>query len=285
MKRHCFLILAAVLLTGCFGGRYISADGDLEALYVGKTYYEIVDEFGRPDATFDDGREGTKIAYNAVSLNGTRAASFYRQYNMRNKATRVTGAPVGGITFSFDADMKCYAVDSDFQRERVKEEKQVKSGKPQDLRRPNKVKPKIPRTIEFPYVEDRSPNAGVVSIEKVEVDKFKLKVYLQYRDRTPARRPVNDYGISVMPEIYVEDVATGKRYQLQKAEGITLYPDYTHFAHNAGGYDVLVYSLTFAPVSEDTEFINIIEPGHSGYNFYGVDIRTPMSSKEELKNQ
>ena len=43
MKRHGFLILAAVLLTGCFGGRYISADGDLEALYVGKTYYEIVD--------------------------------------------------------------------------------------------------------------------------------------------------------------------------------------------------------------------------------------------------
>ncbi|MBO7102015.1 MAG: hypothetical protein J6V98_08365 [Bacteroidales bacterium] len=285
MNRNVILTLAALLLAGCWGSRFVSADTDLENIYVGKTYYEVVDEFGRPDATIDDGRDGTKIAYNAVSLNGTRAASLYQLYTVRNKATRVTGAPVGGITFSFDADMKCYAVDSDFQRERVKEEKRVEKGKPQDMRRPNKVKPKIPRTIEFPYIEDRSPNADVVSIEKVEVDKFKLKVYLQYRDRTPARRPVNDYGISVMPEVYVEDVATGNRYALQKAEGITLYPDHTHFAHNAGGYDVLLYSLTFDPVPEDTEFINIIEPGHSGYNFYRVDIRTPMSSKEELKNQ
>ena len=272
-----------MLVTACIGNRYVSADTDLEAIYVGKSYYEVQDDFGRPDATIDDGMEGTKVAYNAVSLNGTRAASLYRQFKMRNKATHITGTPVGGITFSFGPDMKCYAVDSDFQHERIKGEKTQKPEKPQDLRRPNKVKPKLPRTLEFPYIEGRSPNADVVSIEKIEVDRLKIKVYLQYRDRTPVRRPANDYGICVMPETYIEDVATGVRYPLRHADGISLHPEYTQFAHNKGGYDVLVYSLTFAPVAEETEFINIIEPGHSGYNFYNVDIRTPMDSKEKLK--
>ena len=78
MSRNVILTLAALLLAGCWGSRFVSADTDLENIYVGKTYYEVVDEFGRPDATIDDGRDGTKIAYNAVSLNGTRAASLYQ---------------------------------------------------------------------------------------------------------------------------------------------------------------------------------------------------------------
>ncbi len=146
-----------------------------------------------------------------------------------------------------------------------------------------KIKPKIPRTLDFPFVEERSPYADMVSIEKVEVDRLKTKIYLQYRNRTPVHRPINDYGICVMPEIYIEDAATGVRYSLRKVEGISLYPEHTHFAHNEGGYDVLVYSLTFEPVAEETEYINIVEPGHSGRNFYKVDIRTPMDSKDDLK--
>ena len=59
----------------------------------------------------------------------------------------------------------------------------------------------------------------------------------------------------------------------------------THDAHNRGGFDILNYCLTFEPVSLYTEYINIVEPGHSGFNFYGVDIRTPITTKEELRNQ
>ena len=276
---------ASLLATGCFGGRYMSADADLEAIYMGRTYYDIVNEFGSPDATAADGLGGTKAAYNSVNLSGTSAAGLYRQYNMRNRATGVSGTPSGGITFSFNQDMKCYAVSSDFQHERIKEAKAEKLANPGDPRKPNPVKPKIPRTVEYPYFKSCSPYAEVVSIEKVEVDRNKLKIYFQYRDRTPNHRPLNDVGIYVVPEVYVEDCATGRRYALQSADGIELYPERSQFAHNKGGYDVLIYSLTFEPVSLYTEFINIIEPGHSGFNFYGVDIRTPLTTKEELRGE
>lgn len=279
------LLATILLMAGCAGGRYVSADADLEDIYVGKSYYEIVDDFGRPDASISDGRQGTKIAYNAVSLNGTRAAGLYRQYNMRNRVTHLSGSPIGGLTFSFDADMKCYAVSSDFQHERLKTkvEKPAKDAKPQDRRRPDKIKPIVPRTIEFPFVKTCTPNAEMISIERVRVEKNQVVVHFMYRDRTPEHRSVNDYGLYIMPEIYIEDAATGVRSAMRKVEGITLYPERTYFSNNVGGYDVLIYSITFEPVDENTEYINIVEPGHSGYNFYGIDIRTPMSSKEELK--
>ena len=280
-----FAPLLALLLTSCWGSRYVSADPDLEEIYVGKSYYEIVDDFGYPDASIQDGMEGSKIAYNAISLNGTRAAGLYRKFNMRNRATKQDGTPVGGLTFSFDSEMKCYAVNSDFQHERVKQPKAAPAPKPGDPRRPDKVKPQIPRTLDYPYVESWSPAADVVTIEKIQVERAKLVVHFMYRTRTPDRRPVPDRGLYIVPDVYVEDCATGTRYGFVKAEGITLYPEETHFAHNQGGYDVLVYSLTFEPLGDAVEYINIIEPGHTGYNFYGVDVRTPVTTKEELKQQ
>lgn len=288
MKNYCNILLfaaLALLLSGCWGGRYVSADPDLEDIYVGKTYYEVVDDFGYPDASIQDGMEGSKIAYNAVSLNGTRAVGLYRKFNMRNRATKQDGAPVGGLTFSFDADMKCYAVSSDFQHEKVKQAKEAPKEKPRDVRLPIKVKPKIPRTLDYPYFESRSPHAGNVSIEKVEITSKKTVVYFMYKDRTPDRRPVPDYGISIMPEVYLEDCASLKRFAFRKAEGVALYPEYSNFAHNQGGYDILIYSLTFEPLDEGTEFINVVEPGHSGHNYYKVDVRTPMTEKDDINKQ
>ena len=278
-------LASAMMLSGCWGSRYVSADADLEAIYVGKSYYDVVDDFGRPDATMQDGMEGSKVAYNAVSLGGTRAAGLYRQYNMRSRVTRQTGMPVGGITFSFDSEMKCYAVDSDFQRERTKEAPAPKQAKPTDPRLPDKVKPKLPRTLDYPYVESWSPYANVVSIEKIEVDRLKVKVYFMYKDRTPEHGSLNDVGLFLNPDVFIEDRATGHRSKMVSCEGITLYPERTRFARNQGGYDVLLYSITFEPMSEDTEFINIIEPGHSGFNFYNVDVRTPMTTKEQLRSE
>lgn len=276
-------IVVAALLTSCGSGRYISADRDLEEVYVGMSYYDIVADFGRPDATMQDGMEGSKIAYNSVTLSGTKAADVYRQHRVRNRATKIEGTPRGGITFSLDASMKCYAVDSDFERERTKEAAPVKEVAQTDMRMPEKIKPRIPRSIEYPYLDSKSPFAETVSIEQVTVERKKVTVYFMYRNRTPDKRPIVDDGLFIMPEVYVEDCATGKRYQMTDHEGIALYPERTHFANNQGGYDVLHYSLTFEALPEEVEYINIIEPGHSGYNFYRVDIRTPMSSKEEAK--
>lgn len=277
------IIAASLLATACGGSRYVSADRDLEEIYVGKSYYDIVADFGRPDATMQDGMMGSKIAYNSVTLNGTQAAGIYRQYNVRNRGSKVEGAPRGGITFSLDASMKCYAVDSDFERERTKEAPKAAVVEKGDIRMPEKVKPKIPRSIDYPYYDSKSPFAEFVTIEKVEVERKKVTVYFQYRKRTPDRRPIVDDGIFIMPEVYIVDCATDKKYFLKEHDGIAIYPEKTHFAINKGGYDMLHYSLTFEALPESTEYINIIEPGHSAYNFFKVDIRTPMSSKEELR--
>ena len=273
------LLPAAFLMTGCWGSRFVSADADLESLYVGKSYYEVLDDFGRPNATVDDGMQGTRAVYKDVSLAGTRAASFYRQYEMRNRVTREVGEPVGNITFLFNSKMRCYAVDSDFQHRRVKEKKAAPS--PRDPNRWAWENPKVPRTIDFPTVERMAITSEDVSIERIEVNKDNVKVYLRYHGRTPKHRPVNDYGICIMPEIFIEDDATGRRSALLEVEGISRCPERTEFAHNVGGYDVLNYTLTFEPVERATVKINLIEPGHSGNSFYGIDIRTRLEPRLE----
>ena len=281
MKRfiNVALLFSALLLSGCWMSRYVSADKVLEEIYIGKSYYEVMDDFGRPYATVDDGNQGTRAVYQNISLNGTRAASLYQQYNMRNKSTHEEGEPTGDVSFFFNAKMRCYAVSSNLQHQRVKAKKEVPA--PKDPNRWAWQNPKVPRTIDFPEVERRSPNADVVNIERVEVTKENVKVYFRYHARTPQTRPVPDNGISLMPSVYIEDEATGKRSNLLDAEGITLYPEPTYFAHNVGGYDMLNYTLTFEPVERQTVKINIIEPGHSGFSFYGVDIRTRLQPRLE----
>ena len=49
-----FCAAIALLLTSCWGTRYVSADADLENVYMGKSYYDLVAEYGLPDATFLD---------------------------------------------------------------------------------------------------------------------------------------------------------------------------------------------------------------------------------------
>lgn len=269
----------ALLLSGCWLSRYVSADDDLEDIYIGKSYYEVVDDFGRPNATVDDGMHGTQAVYNAVSLNGTRAASLYNRYNMRSRTTHVTGEPAGNVVFSFNPKMICYAVKSDLQHERVKEQKVVAA--PRDPNRWAWQNPKVPRQIDFPSVESCSVNAEDVSIERIEITKESTKVHFRYHGRTPVHRPIPDNGISLMPEIYIEDAMTGKRFAMVEVEGITLYPEPTYFAHNDGGYDVLNYVVTFEPIDRTTVMLNVVEPGHSGYNFYGVDVATRIESRLE----
>ena len=243
MKIHNIIIVAAMLLlSGCGSGRFVSADPDLEQIYMGKSYYDVVSDFGYPDASARDNEGGTRIAYNAVSLEGTRAAVLLSRH-ISDKAEAA---------------------------ERIPEPTYV-------------VKPRVPRSFDFPFVKSRSPFAKVVSIEKIEIERDKTVVYFSYCDRTPAHRPLYDKGLSINRDVYICDLATDKHYHLQATEGITLYPEYTPFAHNRGGYDMLVYSLTFEALPPDVEAIDIVEPGAEGFNFYGIDVRSPMSFREMKK--
>ena len=103
MKMHIIIIAAAtLLLSACGSGRYVSADSDLEGIYVGKSYYDIVKDFGYPDASMRDNEGGTRIAYNAVSLEGTSAAVLLSRHTVRDAHTHEVGNPQGGIIFSFN---------------------------------------------------------------------------------------------------------------------------------------------------------------------------------------
>ncbi len=273
-------VLASLLFASCWGSRYISADPDLEGVFMGRSYYQVIDEFGQPDATMHDEWEGTKIVYNNVSLNGTSASGLYRQFHVRNRKSREEGSPEIGITFYFNLNMKCYAVLSDLQRQKVKQPK-VKEETPRDPRLPIKVKPKVPRTLDYPYFSSRSPYAEPLSIERVEVEKNRTTIYFSYTNRTPKHRPLHDRGLTINPDIFLQDCATGQRVKFISADGISTYPEYTPFAHYRGGYDMLVYSLTFEALPFDTEFIDIVEPGPEGFNFYSLDVRTPLDPIEE----
>ena len=271
MKKYLLQIPVLFLLAGCWGNRFVSADTELESIYMGKSYYEIVEQFGRPDISTQDEEGGSRIVYSGATLNGTSAARLYRQYNVRNSVSKEEGQPTSPIIFSFNARMKCYAVESNLQLEKKK------AAKPKEDKRPKWDKPRVPRSFDFPYVERRSPYGERVTIEKIEIERDKTTVYFSYCDRTPNHRPLYDKGLSINPDVFIRDCNTGRRAKLIKPEGITLYPEYTDFAHNRGGYDVLVYSLVFESILPETKTIDIIEPGPEGFNFYGVDVRSPLS--------
>lgn len=268
------------MLAGCWGSRFVSADSALEDIYVGKSYYEVVADYGQPDGTMHDGMEGTMVAFDDVNIGGSAASEFYSLYEVRNRSTKEEGTPTGGMVFKFDPRMRCYAVESDFQIKKVKEPKPVAAA-PVDRSKPVWSLPQMPRKIDFPRMKSKSPYAENVSIERIELTKEATTVHLMYKSRTPNHRPIIDSGICVMSEVYVKDLATGKHYAMVESDGITTYPEYTRFAHNEGGYDVLVYSLTFKPLPVEAEYIDIIEPGHSGRNFYRVDVRTRNTLTEQ----
>lgn len=274
-----FCAAIALLLTSCWGTRYVSADADLENVYMGKSYYDIVAEYGLPDATFHDRRNGTFITYNSATLTG-EAQALYSRYEMRNSSTKEKGAPAGTLRFAFSEDMKCYGVESNLQRKRESE------GNDNVAQKIDKnmldLKPRIPRTLDFPFVERRSPAAEVIRIERIEITKTETNVFFGYMPRTPKHRPTNDKGICIHPDVFIRDCSDGKRMAMKAVEGITLYPEYTDFAHNWGGYDVRIYTITFEPLPENVQKIDIVEPGAEGFNFYGIDVRTPLSPRDQV---
>ena len=141
----------------------------------------------------------------------------------------------------------------------------------------------MPRTIDLPSVKGRSPFAQVVSVERVEVLEDQTKITFSYCDRTPKHRPLHDKGLTIHKDVFIRDCATNQHIKLIKPEGITLYPDYTPFAHYRGGYDMLVYTLVFEAIPPEAEFIDVVEPGAEGFNFYTIDVRTPLTFRQSLQ--
>lgn len=98
-------------------------------------------------------------------------------------------------------------------------------------------------------------------VEKVDITKDTTYVFCKYN--------AEEYSwANVSREMYIEDTATGKRYQIVKVTGLPFSPDKRHFTDEEK-IEVVLY---FPHVSTDK--INIIENEEKeAFNIYGIDLK------------
>lgn len=107
------ILMAAILATSCRTTYNVSLQPDLEGLFIGRTYAEIIDVLGAPERTTADGRDGEIIIYEDVKLH---SEGFVNPWT-RN-ISLVTESSKGYIHMYINPDNVCYQV-------RTNREKQV----------------------------------------------------------------------------------------------------------------------------------------------------------------
>lgn len=103
-----------------------------------------------------------------------------------------------------------------------------------------------------------------VNIPKIEITKESTIIHFHFV--TTANWIVGGWA-SVLEDMYIRDVKTGKKYYLQKAENIPYYPERHDFT---GPGQELSFTLYFTPVDPATTQIDIIENIEYGFNFFRV---------------
>lgn len=127
----------------------------------------------------------------------------------------------------------------------------------------------LAQTIENP-VFDRT-DVPSFHVDKVEITKDSTFVYCSYY--AEARSWAN-----ISPDTYLEDVATGKKYQLSKCEGLPFSPQKRIFEFS----ERIKILMTF-PVIKLGERINIIgNPNESSINIYGINLKEHYEKPYQL---
>lgn len=103
-----------------------------------------------------------------------------------------------------------------------------------------------------------------VNIPKIEITKEATIIHFHFV--TSSNWIVGGWA-SVLEEMYIRDVKSGKRYKLQKADNIPYYPEEHIFT---GPGQELSFTLYFDPVDPATTQIDIIENIENGFNFFKV---------------
>lgn len=78
--------------------------------YVGKSYAQLIEEFGAPSRTTPDGLGGTILIYEDVTISSTGYVSRYGSANM------TSSKDVEFIHFYVDSSNNCYKTKSRFKR-------------------------------------------------------------------------------------------------------------------------------------------------------------------------
>lgn len=78
--------------------------------------------------------------------------------------------------------------------------------------------------------------------------------------------------IKMASDSFIEVIETGKRYPLQKSEGIPIAPEHHYFESKK---DWKYYSFLFAPIPANNCTLNIIEVENgipNDFNYFGIQI-------------
>ena len=115
------------------------------------------------------------------------------------------------------------------------------------------------RTVEFPKVEQK--NDYSTEIVSVTLTKSQLVIKMSV-----VKTPDFDW-ISIDRNTIV--VAGGKKYKIKDTDGIAFSPGQSWLSYDS---EKRYFTLYFPPIPMNTKKINLLEPGDSDWQYYGIHL-------------
>lgn len=120
--RFAILLVASVVgACACSTTRYVSAQEDIESVWKGKTYAEIVQVNGAPDREMSDGADGVILVYENVktfsdTYGYTPGYYWYGPWSHTNTYSTEIRNEIDYIHFFVGTDKICYMVKSNLKK-------------------------------------------------------------------------------------------------------------------------------------------------------------------------
>ncbi len=102
-----------------------------------------------------------------------------------------------------------------------------------------------------------------VDIDKIEITTKYTIVSFTYKSEFSGHACVDE-------AMYIQDIKTGKKYNLIKAVGIPVCPERKVFSEK--GYE-FSFRLYFPKVPYSVRYVNLVEDMHNGFNFLKVYLK------------
>ncbi|MBR1808246.1 MAG: trypsin-like peptidase domain-containing protein [Paludibacteraceae bacterium] len=124
--------------------------------------------------------------------------------------------------------------------------------------------PKGSKIVENPYVDFTHADAHT-RIRKVTLTDKETIIEISATDETTNS---NSHYICINEETYIR--VNGETYRMKKAEGIAIFPKETTFPKNGG---TITFRLIFPAIPKATTSLDLIEPGDSDWQYYGISLK------------
>ena len=125
------------------------------------------------------------------------------------------------------------------------------------------------REINYPLVSNKGNNG--LTVKKIVASEKETVIYFNSDARIPGTSSYNEW-CSVSPDAGI--IVKGKKYRLNRAEGIAISPDMTTYPTGSMSLD---FSLHFPPIPHDARTIDFVESEDSPWNMKGIQLTVPQS--------